>query len=165
MKKLLIAATMYLAVLGIAIAGTSNPPFAGEYGIRGGFNDWSLTEMDWDAATETYSVALALDAGNYNFKMSDNDWTVDVTFGNPGGSIGTFSPDATVDIDLADGFGTDLNIDILSAGTYLFELDLSGWSNTGALDAVLRVSQVPVPAAGLLLLSAIAGLRFVRKKS
>lgn len=163
MKKFLIAASMYLAVLGVALAGTANPPFAGDYGIRGGFNDWSLTAMTWDAATETYSVALDLEAGNYNFKMSDNDWSNAVTFGNADG-MPTFTPDATVNIDLAEGPDTDLNIDILSAGTYLFALDLSGWTNTGAIDAVLSVSQVPVPAAGFLLLSAIAGLRFVRRK-
>ena len=164
MKKLLIAASMYLLVLGVAFAGTLAPPFAGDYGVRGGFNGWALTSMDWNAATQTFSVAIAIDAGNYNFKISDNDWTNEVTFGNADG-MPTFSPDATVNVDLAEGFNSDLNMDILTSGTYLFELDLSGWTNTGGLDAVLSVSQIPVPAAGFLLLSAIAGLRFVRRKS
>lgn len=164
MKKFLIAASMYLAVLGVALAGTTNPPFAGDYGLRGSFNDWALTTMTWDDAAQTYSASLDLEAGNYNFKISDNDWSDAITFGN-GNGLGTFTPDATVNIDIATGFGTDLTVDILTAGTYSFTLDLSGWSNTGAFDAVLTVAQIPVPAAGLLLLSALAGLRFTRRKS
>lgn len=164
MRKIFLALSATIAVLASsAIAGTF-PPAPGPYGLRGGFNDWGLTEMTWDGTTSTYSATLAITAGNYNFKISDNDWSDPITFGNPGGSIGTFSPDTTVDIDIATGFGTDLNMDILTDGVYEFVLDLSGWTNSGANDARLSIQLVPIPAAGLLLLSAIGGLGFLRRR-
>ena len=165
MRKLLISLCAMGTVFATsALAGIQFPPADGPYGLRGGFNDWGLTEMTWDETAMTYSATLDLAVGNYNFKISDDGWSDPITFGNPGGSIGTFSPDADINIDIATGFGTDLNMDVLTDGLYTFTLDLSSWTNSGMNDAVLSITRVPLPAAGLLLVSALGGLGVLRRR-
>ncbi len=171
MKKLILAALLYAAAMGVASAATAVPasdsgaqrgidPFGVPVYVRGGFNDWGLANpMTYDSGSSTYNAVISLDVGIWEFKVASEDWSA-VDLGNID-QVGTFSPPATVNVGRT-AFG-NLSIEILTSGLYSFSLDVSALRGTDG-PYPLTVQAIPVPAAGLLLLSALGGLGFLRRR-
>ncbi len=68
--------------------------------------------------------------------------------------------------DIGVAIGVNFALSILDPGDYLFTLFDLGPARGGPLSGQLIVERVvPIPAAGLLLLSAIGGLGFFRRRS
>ena len=176
MKKLILAAVLYAATVGVASAATAIPsgdaaaqrgttdPFGVPIYVRGGFNGWGLADpMTYDSGTSTYNAVVSLDSGTWEFKVASEDWST-VDLGNVD-EIGAFSPPSTVNVGRT-AFG-NLVLEIAAAGLYTFSLDVS--SLTRGPDPFggpfpLTVRAVPIPAAGVLLLSALGGLGFLRRR-
>ena len=105
--------------------------------IRGSLNGWSsptADEMQWDAATRTYSVIYGLEAdGTHEFKFADASWGVvnlgtgDVTLSDEGE---TLSGDGNI----------QLTVD--KSTTYIFEVSFE------TADPVVKVSEAPLYLRG-----------------
>lgn len=160
MKKYLIALAATL-VCSSSFAGTL--PWADTVFVRGGFNDWGTTDpMSYDGGSESYTAIVNIAAGDWEFKIANADWN-NPDFGPTGDPVVTLG----VATDIGTAIGANFMLSIVDPGNYLFTLfnldgPVGGAPDSGQL-IVERV--VPIPAAGLLLLSALGGLGFLRRRS
>ncbi|MDH3588071.1 MAG: VPLPA-CTERM sorting domain-containing protein [Gammaproteobacteria bacterium] len=164
MKKLLVALLGVLAVSGAFASTTGGPegdpaPWANTLFVRGVFNGWDTSNpMSWDGST--YTAKVFIDVGDWEFKIANKTWD-----GPDFGNIG----DPNVVLGTPLGIGTasfgNLLLSITEANEYLFTLsDIASDLSAGTL-TVTKNGVVPIPAAGLLLLSALGGLGFLRRRS
>lgn len=95
---------------------------AGMYGdteiyVRGTMNDWGATDLMSFDGIKRYTVELQLQAGDYEFKVADANWsTVDFGAGAEGNQV-TLGERLTLA-----PVGGDLSLSIGESGTYLFEV-------------------------------------------
>jgi pullulanase len=161
MKKLF-AVVLCLLVAPVAwsvtTSGTGTDPYGVTIFVRGGFNDWGTANaMTYDAAAGTYHADIALDVGNYEFKIASEDWsTVDLGAGDTGDQVVVPGVPRLIG---TGPFG-NLQLSITTAAVYGFWLDPS----TGLTTPTLLVQAIPLPAAALLFGSAVLGLGFARKR-
>ncbi|MBT8135611.1 MAG: VPLPA-CTERM sorting domain-containing protein [Gammaproteobacteria bacterium] len=143
------------------------PPWDTTVFVRGGFNDWGngpapTSPMTWDGAS--YSATIAIDAGTWQFKIADGDW------GGLGGPNFGAAPSGGTEIfalgvasDIGANCCDNLEITLAEAGLYTFTMfNIAGDLQSADL-VIERV--IPVPAAGFLLLSALGGLGFLRRRT
>lgn len=159
MRKLCIALLGLLAASGaFANTETGAAPWADTLYVRGGFNDWGISDpMTYDSADGTYTAIVAIDAGDWEFKIANESWD-NPDFGPTGEAAVTLG----APIDIGTAIGANFGLTIIEGGDYRFTMsDIASTLDSAQL-VVTRV--VPIPAAGLLLLSAIAGLGALRRR-
>lgn len=156
MKKYLIGLVALLACSS-AFAGTT--PWVDTVFVRGGFNDWGTTDaMTWDGSA--YTAVVSIDAGSWEFKIANADWN-NPDFGPTADPVVTLG----VASDIGTAIGANFMLSIVDPGNYLFTLFDLGPTRGGPVSGQLMVERVvPIPAAGLLLLSAVGGLGFLRRR-
>jgi pullulanase len=158
----MLAALLCLLVAPVAWSATTTGTNADPYGVpifvRGGFNDWGTANpMTYDEITGTYYAEIALGAGNYEFKIASEDWaTVDLGAGDTGDPVVVLGVPRLIG---TGAFG-NLQLSIATAAIYGFWLDPA----TGLSSPTLLVQAIPVPAAVLLMGSALFALGFVRRR-
>ncbi len=112
--------------------------------VRGGFTDWGTSApMRWDGISKYRAEILNLAAGASDFKIADADW------GNGNGGASNCGAGASNTVTLGTPYALNcsnssgnLNINLASAGSYLFAVD---GSNPAAL--TLTVEKIPFTAA------------------
>lgn len=93
--------------------------------IRGAFNEWGTASEAHYAGGGVYEAVIAIETGNYEFKVASEDWaTVNLGAGATGAVIV-----GTAFADLVDG-GGNLSLSIAAADEYLFTLDASSETPT-----------------------------------
>lgn len=113
--------------------GTGGDPYGVDIFVRGGFNDWGITDpMIFDGST--YSTTIDIAAGDWEFKIASEDWAA-VDLGAAGGN-----PNVELDVPRLIGTGTfdNLFLSVMTAGLYTFTLDTA----TGLDSPTLLVSAV-----------------------
>ena len=88
--------------------------------VRGGMNGWGTDNMVVFKGAARYATSIALEAGDYQFKVASEDWST-VNLGAAEGASTQVTP-AEAYTSLAQG-GGNLSITIDAAGTYRFEVD------------------------------------------
>ena len=103
--------------------------------VRGGMNGWGTDNMLVFNGTARYATDIALEAGDYEFKVASEDWAA-FNLGAAEGAGTQVTPGESY-TELAQG-GGNLSITIDTAGTYRFQVD-------GAKNAppALLVEQTP----------------------
>ena len=103
--------------------------------VRGGMNGWGTDNMVVFKGTARYATDIALEAGDYEFKIASEDWAT-FNLGAAEGAGTQVTPGESY-TELAQG-GGNLSITIDTAGTYRFQVD-------GAKNAppALLVEQTP----------------------
>lgn len=95
--------------------------------VRGSMNDWGTTDAMSYVGNGVYQAAVALTAGDYNFKVASEDWEI--------ANYGGMPPDGemtTLDAGFVATPGGDsgnISITIDEDGTYLFSADVSDLVN------------------------------------
>ncbi|MYA17054.1 MAG: hypothetical protein F4Z28_09940 [Gammaproteobacteria bacterium] len=95
-------------------------PFRTEVFVRGGMNGWGTDNMVVFKGTARYATHIALEAGDYEFKVASEDWSA-VNLGAGEGASTRVTPGEAY-ASLAQG-GGNLMITIDIAGTYRFQVD------------------------------------------
>lgn len=111
---------------GLSAYATAGAPDVVPYGdttvyIRGGMNGWGEVDALEYVGDGIYRVAIALTAGDYEFKVASGDWST-VNNGAPSGDNLVVEGEAKV---LVPGSNDNLMVSIATDATYIFELDAS----------------------------------------
>ena len=85
--------------------------------LKGDMNGWNEDNAMTYLGNGVYQVAVTLDAGTYGFKMADADWSTPNLGGADGGNITLGQA-----LQVAQDSQTNLSVDIVDAGDYLFQL-------------------------------------------
>ena len=116
------------------------PPYeASTIYVKGEMNGWGAVDAMTYAGDGIYSLALQLDAGSYNFKVADANWSTWTFGGGADGNSVTLGAAKT----LAKP-GGDLNVVIPNSATYVFTLDA-----TNKDTPVLTVQELPPYGVGV----------------
>ncbi|WDE05924.1 pullulanase-type alpha-1,6-glucosidase [Thalassomonas viridans] len=93
----------------------------GETGLylRGSMNEWSTVNAFRYLGNYEYQLALYLEAGSYQFKVADMNWSAATNFGGNGDAI---IPGQSPQSALVAG-GEDISLEIAETGDYLFRLN------------------------------------------
>lgn len=94
--------------------------------VRGSMNDWGTTDPMSYIGNGVYQAAVALTAGDYNFKVASEDWATANYGGMPDGETTTI--DAGLVATPGDSSG-NISITIDADGTYLFSADVTNLTN------------------------------------
>lgn len=161
MRKLF---TMVLGLIVLSAAMTTTAaasgaaPWADTLYVRGGFNGWGIVDpMTYNTGDATYTAVVAIDVGDWEFKIANESWD-NPDFGPTGEAVVTLG----APIDIGTAIGANFQLSILDPGNYLFTMSDIASTLDAATLTVSRV--VPVPAAGLLLVSALGGLGLLRRR-
>lgn len=90
--------------------------------VKGSLNEWSNTTPMMYQGDSIYTIDYALEAGDYEFKVADANWTEDTNFGAAEG-------DEQLEIDMpkslvfGEGVAMNIKMTIAEAGNYRFTLD------------------------------------------
>ncbi len=99
------------------------------YYVRGGMNSWGTTDKMTSQGNNQYTVTISLEAQSYGFKVSNNNWDNDCTYGKPDNGSNVVVGTAYTMKDS----GSDMNISISEAGDYLFTFIKSGTANKSTI--------------------------------
>src|SRR5690606_37434786 len=116
------------------------PPYeASTIYVKGEMNGWGAVDAMTYAGDGIYSLSLQLDAGSYNFKVADANWSTWIFGGGADGNSVTLGAAKT----LAQP-GGDLNVVLPNSATYVFTLDA-----TNKDTPVLTVQELPPYGVGV----------------
>ncbi len=88
--------------------------------LKGAMNDWTNDNVMTYLGQGVYQVAMTLEAGSYEFKMADADWTTPNLGATDSGTVVIGEA-----LGVVHDSQTNLSLDIVDAGDYLFQLHAS----------------------------------------
>lgn len=94
--------------------------------VRGSMNDWGATDPMSYIGNGVYQAAVALTAGDYNFKVASEDWEIANYGAMPDGETTTIDAGFVATPGETSG---NISITIETDGTYLFSADVTNLSN------------------------------------
>ncbi|NMH60618.1 pullulanase-type alpha-1,6-glucosidase [Alteromonas ponticola] len=108
--------------------------------LRGSMNGWGTDNPFVYQGNNRYTLARALTAGTYNFKLASQDWsTVNIGASTSGQEILLNTP-----WNMVNGGSQDVTLNIVADGQYLFDIDASDATNP-----VVTVSEDIAPLAAI----------------
>jgi hypothetical protein len=92
--------------------------------VKGSMNEWSNTDAMTYESEGVYTLEYTLDAGDYEFKVADANWTEATNFGATEGdeALTLGEPKSLV---FGEGIAMNIALSITEAGSYNFTLDAS----------------------------------------
>lgn len=117
---------------------SARPPYSeNTLYLRGGMNAWDTSDAFTYVGDDKYQLEVSLLAGNYEFKIADENFS----HANIGGG---FSMPIGQSANLTNG-GNNLYLNLIADGTYIFELDASNADNPTLMITPDDPNAIPAP--------------------